>query len=73
MEPYINENEAVGQSYQNAVNDNDNVDYVAEYNRSTREYFEKYTNVTFTEMAGPAKLYTYCPKELAKCIIDSVE
>ena len=43
-------------------------DYINAYNEESREYFSGHKNVTYDEMAGPARLYTYNPKELANKI-----
>ncbi len=43
------------------------------YNKDAREYFDGYDNITFEEISGPARLYTYCPKELARKIAQYIE
>lgn len=68
MEPYRTSNESVNASYESAVESNPDVDYIDAYNESTRGYFVGKENVTLEEMAGPARLYTYNPKELGEKI-----
>lgn len=69
MEPYVSTDESVNKSYQSALEENPDVDYVNAYNESIRNYFSDKENVTVEEMAGPARLYTYNPKELANKIM----
>lgn len=73
MEPYRSSNESVNSSYESAVKDNPDVDYVTAYNESVREYFADKKNVTIEEMAGPARLYTYDPKVLSEKIKGYIE
>ena len=73
MEPYRSTDESVSASYKSAVEDNPEVDYITAYNESVREYFEDKGNVTVEEMAGPARLYTYNPKELGEMIKGYIE
>lgn len=68
MEPYVSADSEVKDTYNQAVEDNGEVDYVSVYNQEARTYFSGFDNVVFEEMSGPARLYTYCPKELAKKI-----
>ncbi len=65
MEPYRSDNEDVGESYNKQKEANEDFDYINAYNEEPRNYFAKYDNVMFEEMSGPARLYTYNPKELA--------
>lgn len=73
MEPYVNEDEEVRSTYSKAMEDNGEVDYISMYNQEARDYFAGYDNVTFEEMSGPARLYTYSPKELAEKIVKFVD
>lgn len=73
MEPYVNQDEDVGNTYKQAVEDNGEVDYVNLYNEEARNYFSQYKNIDFEEISGPARLYTYCPKELAGKIAQYIE
>ncbi len=68
MEPYRSSDESVNSSYESALEDNPDVDYINAYNESIREYFADKENVIVEEMAGPARLYTYDPKGLAEKI-----
>lgn len=73
MEPYVSDDSDTGEAYSEAVDDNSEVDYIELYNQTAREYFSKYDNVTFEEMSGPARLYTYCPSELGEKIAQYIE
>jgi len=73
MEPYRSSSENVNSSYQSALEDNPDVDYVVAYNESIRDYFSAKENVTVEEMAGPARLYTYDPKGLGDKIKSYIE
>ena len=68
MEPYRETDKSVDGSYESAVEDNPDVDYISAYNESIRTYFNDKENVKVEEMAGPARLYTYDPKGLADII-----
>jgi len=65
MEPYRSSSENVTNTYEEALEENSEVDYVAEYNKAKMEYFQNKELVTFEEMCGPSRLYTYDPKALA--------
>lgn len=73
MEPYLSDNEEVSESYNKQKEINEDFDYINAYNEESRNYFQKYENVTYDEMAGPARLYTYNPKELAFKIADFMQ
>lgn len=73
MEPYVSADSGVQETYNQAVKDNGEVDYVSVYNQDARSYFSQYDNIVFEEMSGPARLYTYCPKELAGKIAQYIE
>ena len=73
MEPYRSTNENVSSSYESAVEDNAEVDYVNAYNEDARQYFANKENVVVEEMAGPARLYTYDPKGLSEKIKGYIE
>lgn len=73
MEPYVNEDKSVSETYNQSVEDNSDIDYIDLYNKDAREYFDGYDNITFEEISGPARLYTYCPKELAGKIAQYIE
>ncbi|MBQ8318664.1 MAG: hypothetical protein IJX85_10020 [Lachnospiraceae bacterium] len=73
MEPYRSSNESVNDSYQSALEENSEVDYITEYNRSIRDYFADKENITVEEMGGPARLYTYDPKNLADKVSGYIE
>ncbi|MBR3834504.1 MAG: alpha/beta hydrolase [Lachnospiraceae bacterium] len=73
MEPYRSTDKSVSASYESALEDNPEVDYITAYNESVREYFEDKGNVTVEEMAGPARLYTYNPKGLGEMIKGYIE
>lgn len=73
MEPYISTNENVSSSYESAVEDNAEVDYINAYNEDARQYFNDKENVVVEEMAGPARLYTYDPKGLSEKIKGYIE
>ena len=68
MEPYRSANKDVSESYNKQKEINEDFDYINAYNEESREYFSGHKNVTYDEMAGPARLYTYNPKELANKI-----
>lgn len=68
MEPYRETDKSINGSYESAVKDNPDVDYISAYNESIRTYFNDKENVKVEEMAGPARLYTYDPKGLADII-----
>lgn len=73
MEPYLSDNEDVSESYNKQKEINEDFDYINAYNEESRKYFQNYDNVTYDEMAGPARLYTYNPKELAFKIADFMQ
>ncbi|MBQ9279133.1 MAG: alpha/beta hydrolase [Lachnospiraceae bacterium] len=73
MDPYRSENEDVNESYNDQKKVNEDFDYINAYNEEPRNYFSKYDNVTFEELSGPARLYTYNPKELAIKIADFMQ
>lgn len=73
MEPYRSDNEDVNESYNEQKKVNEDFDYINAYNEEPRNYFSKYDNVTFEELSGPARLYTYNPKELAIKIADFMQ
>ena len=73
MEPYRSTNENVSSSYESAVEDNAEVDYINAYNEDARQYFNDKENVVVEEMAGPARLYTYDPKGLSEKIKGYIE
>ena len=66
MEPYASSDEDVSNQYAEAVEENPDVDYVEEYNRTVKDKFKDMDNIMLNEIAGPARVYTYCPKELAE-------
>ena len=73
MEPYRDTDDMVKKSYEDAIENNPDVDYVAAYNENNREYFKDKPKVVVDEMAGPARLYTYDPKGLASKINSYIE
>ncbi len=73
MEPYRNTDEGVSSSYESAMENNPDVDYVDEYNKELKNYFADKENVAIEEMAGPARLYTYDPKGLGEKIRGYIE
>lgn len=73
MEPYRDTDDMVKKSYEDAVKNNPDVDYVLEYNSGIKEYFKDKPQVVVDEMAGPARLYTYDPKGLADKISSYIE
>lgn len=73
MEPYRSSNKSVNSSYESAVEENSEVDYINAYNEDTRNYFEDKENVSVEEMAGPARIYTYDPKGLGDKIKGYIE
>lgn len=73
MEPYRSSNDNVNSSYESAVEDNGEVDYINAYNQDARDYFADKEKVTIVEMAGPARLYTYDPKGLSEKIMGYIE
>lgn len=72
MEPYVNESESVNEQYNDALEENSEVDYIDEYNKPVKEYFSGMDNVVIDEISGPARVYIYCPEEVAKLIKDYV-
>lgn len=68
MEPYVNEDESVHETYITQKEKNPDVDFEGLYNEEIKEYFKEYENVEVIEMSGPARLYTYNPKGLAELI-----
>lgn len=72
MEPYINEDELAKKEYEKAKQNNSDVDYVNEYNSYKYEFFKEYSNVSFSEMSGPADLYEYNPEAVSDVIVDFI-
>lgn len=73
MEPYINDDETVRETFDEILDDADEYDYVSMYNQMSREYYAQFENVTVEELSGPSRLYTYCPKEVAGTIYAYIE
>ncbi|MBE5945229.1 MAG: hypothetical protein E7258_10020 [Lachnospiraceae bacterium] len=68
LEPYVNVDETVKNTYNEQMAANPDIDYISEYNKDSREYFAQYDNVTFEELSGPGRIYIYAPVELGKLI-----
>ncbi len=73
MKPYADDDSSVKESLENARKNNPDFDFASAYNESRKEYLSKFTNVETTELSGPSKLYTYCPKDVAKKVKEFVE
>lgn len=73
MEPYVNVDKEVNQTYTEQATANPDIDFVAEYNKESKEYFANYKNVTIEEVSGPGRLYVYAPVELGKLIVEYLD
>ena len=70
MEPYITDDAQMAEDYAEAKQEagETDIDFAAELNRERRDFLKNYKNVTVKELSGPARLYTYCPKDVADAI-----
>lgn len=68
LEPYLSTDEEALKAYNEAKEEGMDNDYADIFNYDVRDYFSSYSNVTVEDMAGPGRLYTYNPTELADMI-----
>lgn len=73
MEPYVNVDKEVNKTYMEQSAANPDVDFVAEYNKEAKEYFEEYENVSVEEISGPGRIYVYAPVELGEMIVEYLD
>ena len=73
LEPYINDDEDTRTTYESVKDDDDDeFDYVSAYCQSDEEYYDEYDNITYEEMSGPSRLYTYDPEGVAEKVKDYI-
>lgn len=69
MEPYISGNAELKKQIEEAEAADSSRHIVAQYNEKLIDYYSAFENVECVELAGPTRLYEYCPQAIAEEII----
>lgn len=69
MEPYLSTNETLKQQIEEAEAADETLDVERDYNENILDYYAQFDNVECVEIAGPTKMYEYCPDVLAEEIV----
>lgn len=69
LEPYLSTDTALKERIEEAEADNSTLDIAKQYNEKILDYYSRFDNVKCVEVAGPTRLYEYCPKVIAEEII----
>lgn len=69
LEPYLSTDADLKSRIEEAEAADSSLHLAEKYNEKVLDYFAKYDNVECVEVAGPTKLYEYCPQTVAEQIV----
>lgn len=70
MEPYLSLDESKKETMDKVRKENPNTDYESLYYEDQRNFLSDKKNVSFVEIAGPSRVYTFNPDGVAKELLD---
>ena len=70
MEPYIKLDKEKQETIKKAQETRPDLDYAEVYNYDLREFYKDKKNVTFEELSGPSRVYTFDPKGVKEKLVE---